>query len=191
MSETINMDGFEVVQERGTTWEPKTRKDADGEQQKLKATDKSWVAGYYIGSDDNVGNNGSTVHKFKLLRQPDGTPLVGDASHFQGDPSETGDIIAIWGTGVLNGRIAEFVAPGQAVRIAWLGRKKPVKNPTGKPYHVWEVAVNRNIPMLDLSGASNSNFDEFEDGGDIVKKPQPAVAANDSFDDDFDDDDLM
>lgn len=190
--EGFSMEDFEVVQEKGTTWEPKQVKDEDGDVKKLKANDKSWVAGYYMGSDNNVGTNNSTIHKFKLLRQPDGKAVIGDERHLKGDPSETGDQISIWGTGVLDGKIAEHVAPGQAVMVKWLGRKKPVKNPSGKPYHIWEVAVNHKITPLELgvSAAAGDAFEDFQDDSDGLMEPKAETKAAAAGFDDFEEEDF-
>ena len=187
------MDGFETVQTMSTTWEPKsTGKKKDNTLKELDQDDaKSWIAGYYLESKEGVGPTGnSTIHTFKIMKFKSGKVMVGDTKHLSGNPAETNEIISIWGTGVLNGRIAEYVTPGQAVKITWKGKKASKR--TGNPYHDWEIAINKSIEPLSISGITTveDDNDEFsDDDTPLEETPNKGIQApaEKEFDEDFDD----
>lgn len=179
-----NHEGFESVKSNGTVWEPKqTGSKKENNLTALQANDKSWVKGYYIKTEEGVGpQNNSTVHSFKMTG-------VGDPNHLQGDPKDSNDIISIWGTGLLNGELAEKVQLGQLCMIVWEGKKQP-KKAGGNAYHSWDVLVNKNVEPMSINSVETEDDEdiagEFEDNSD-----SPIMAAKeDSFDGD-DDDDLL
>ena len=182
-------DGFENVQRGGTTWEPKsTGKKKDGTLKSLPADDKSFIVGYYMGTEDGKGPKGnSTVHYLKLYRRG-GNPMVGDMKHFSNNPAETDDNISIWGTGVLNVRIAENVKLGQCIMVKWLGIT-PSKKAGGESYHNWEVKVNTKIDPMSVSVQQFNNdlSSEFIDDD----APLNGVVASEVAPTDFDDDDAF
>jgi hypothetical protein len=184
----VNLDDFEDVRKGGTLWEPKsTGKKKDQTFKELAPSDDAWVMGFYMGREDGKGpKQNSTVHYLKLGYSKD-KALVGNAKHLSGDPKETSDNISIWGTGVLNGNLAEGVKPGEFIRIKWLGKAVPKKG--GDPYHNWEVSVNKKVtPMaVQFTAADSSPLDEefMEDklvAEDLPSQPQV---------EDFNDDDLL
>lgn len=183
-------DGFEVVVTKSTTWEPKqTGSKKEGNLVKLEANDKSYVVGYYIGTEEikMKDNKTSTVHKLQILRGKDGKCMVGSSKHLSGDPKETNDVVTIWGTGVLDGKIAENVQLGAAVKIIWKGA---TVGKSGNSYHTWDIALNSSIEPLDLNAkyadADTSEFDDDKESP-VAAKTEKVSAA---IDDDFEDDDI-
>lgn len=131
-------DGFESVGKETLTWNPRyTGSKKAGDLKPLAANDKSYITGFYLGTQDNVGQNNSTVHKLKM----DGK---GDESHISGNAE--GPEVSVWGTGVLNDKIAQHVQLGQRIKITWEGLVKSKKS--GNEYHAWDVAVDRNAKPL-------------------------------------------
>jgi len=179
-------DGFENVQKGGTTWEPKsTGKKKDGTLKALPANEKSYIVGWYMGSEEGKGPKGnSTVHYLKLYRRA-GQPVVGDVKHFSDDPANTDDNISIWGTGVLNARLIENVTPGQCIMITWLG-VTPSKKPGGESYHNWEVKVNHKIESMAVTvkNLNNDLSSEFIDDDAPAAEPTVEEVPTADFDDD-------
>lgn len=130
---------FESVKQNGPTWEPKqTGSKKDNNLVALEPTDKSYIDGYYLGSQTGQGpENNSTVHKIKMVG-------VGDKSHIIGDMEENQEV-SIWGTNVLNDNISK-AAPGQLVRIVWEGKKNTKTG--GRSYHTWDVLIDRTAEPL-------------------------------------------
>lgn len=191
--QAVNFDDFEVVNERATLWECKqTGSMKDGNLTKLQPSEKSWVMGYYLGCDTGLGQDKrSTAHKLKVVRNSEGKVIVGDKSHLSGNPSETNDLISLWGSSVLDGKIAENVQPGQMIKITWLGTKAPKKG--GIPYHNWEVAINHKVAPLTTGLSSSEATSSFEDEEESIVAPsntpvaETSPAKSDSFEE-FEDD---
>lgn len=183
-------DGFEEVVTKSTTWEPKqTGKKKDGSLKHLEASDKSYITGYFLETQEVViQDKKSIVHKLQLMKRKDGSYMVGDVNHIIGDPSETKEVVTIWGSKALDGKIADNVQPGQAVRIIWKGKKM---GKTGNSYHDWTIAMNPNIEPLKMDNISSSeDVSEFEDDADPFAPEPQTIAAPASGLDDFDDDEL-
>lgn len=183
-------DGFEEVVTKSTTWEPKqTGKKKDGTFKALEESDNSYVTGYYLETQEvSVQNKKSIAHKIQLMKRKDGSYMVGDVKHLTGDPSETKDVVTIWGSTALDSKIADLVQPGQAVKIIWKG-KKVGKN--GNSYHDWSIAMNPNIePLKIASAASLEDVSEFENDPFAPGLDGPLVSDPVNNLGDFDDDEL-
>lgn len=82
------------------------------------------VEGEYIGREDGVGENDSTLY---ALKQTDGS------------------VVKVWGSTVLDGRMSN-VGIGQQVKIQFLGRKaSPTRK--GKTYKDFAVFVDDGNPL--------------------------------------------
>ena len=173
----FNMDDFEDVNKSATLWEPKqSGSQKEGNLQARTAGDKSYMVGYYMGSEENAGKDGnSTIHYFKMEE-------VGDKGMLIGDPDGTDNLISIWGTGVLNDRIKEGVSEGDFTMIKWLGKKQS-KKAGGRPYHSWKVAVNKKVAPMSVAGPEEDFSDNSAPVQEVVHKNE---AVLDSFDDDDD-----
>lgn len=190
----VNFDDFEVVNERATLWECKqTGSTKEGNLTKLKESEDSWVVGYYLGCDTGLGQEKrSTAHKLKIFRKKDNSLMIGSKKHLSGNPAETNDIISMWGSNVLDGKIAENVQPGQLIKVTWLGTKAPKSG--GKHYHNWEIAVNHKVAPLTSVNTSPAEAD-FADEDNSAVEPAPVAetspansqAFDEGFDKDFDD----
>src|ERR1044072_8354986 len=90
---------FKSTKGSGNVWNPK--KDADGNE-RVKATDKDYLDGYYSGRKDNVGEHSSSVFTFTN--------------------KETGEETDVWGDTVLSSEM-EKIRLGKYVRIQWHGKK--------------------------------------------------------------------
>ena len=117
----MSNDGFESVGKATRTWEPKQTGSTKTQDLKaLEASDKSFIIGYYMGSESGIGKDGnSTAHKLEMTKVGDESMLIGE-----GDSDE----ISLWGTGVLNNKITEALERGQMVqgsliKITWEGKK--------------------------------------------------------------------
>jgi hypothetical protein len=183
-NENVSFDDFEDVRRGGTIWEPKsTGKKKDNTFKELSPGEDSFIAGYYMGSEDGKGpKQNSTVHYLKLWYK-DGKPMVGNLKHLSGDPKETSDNISIWGTGVLNGNVAE-VEPGRLLFIKWLG--KAISKKGGDPYHNWEIKVHPTA-RIEVSVKKDTFVDEFVAEEEAI----PAAANEESPFGEMDDDDLI
>jgi hypothetical protein len=78
------------------------------------------LTGYYIGMKTGIGQNDSNMYDIELTEGP-----------------ATGQVIAIWGSGVLDGKFSEIPA-GCMVRVTYLGIAQP-KSPKGRAYMNFKV----------------------------------------------------
>ena len=157
----MNREGFTPVGGGNTTtWEPKqTGKKKENNLVPLKANDKSWVEGYYLGTEHNQGpDNNSQIHKLRFVK-------AGDDSHLSGDPAESNGDISIWGTGVLNDKFTK-VPVGTLVIVEWKGKQQP-KTPSGREFHNWELLQNP-------SKTINTGAAQFEPSA----QPEPSIAPS-------------
>lgn len=163
----MSEDKWTSLKSSGATWEPKqTGSTKTNNLTPLEPTEKSYIVGYYVGSEENVGpKNNSTVHKLKLETCGSKKSLISE------DSIEKGDEVSIWGTGVLNDMIMKSVSPGQMIKIVWLGKKAP-KSAGGNHYHTWDVLVNSSVEPIAVAGAS-------------VPEPVNQAAGMDDDDDDL------
>lgn len=163
---------FESVKESGVTWNPCfTGKKKDNNLVDLKADAKSHLIGYFKGSKEVETKDGtSTIHKVQL-------ETAGTRKHFSGE-CEKGDVVSVWGTGVLNEQMLS-INPGAFIKIEWKGK---VTGKSGRPYHTWDVGVDRSVEPL--AGATNFSADTVEEG---AAEPAVASGAGSSLDDDNDD----
>ena len=164
---------FESVKESGVTWNPCfTGKKKDGDLKELNADDKSHLIGYFKGSKEIETQDGtSMIHKVQL-------ETAGTRKHFSGE-CEKGDVVSVWGTGVLNEQMAS-INPGAFIKIEWKG--KVIAKKSGRPYHTWDVGVDRSVEPL--AGAASFSADTVDEN-----KAEPAVSsgAAESFEGDDDD----
>lgn len=154
---------FESVKQSGPTWEPKqTGSKKEKNLTPLKANDKSYIDGYYLGSVAGQGpDQNSTVHKLKVTG-------VGDKKHIIGDVDKDNPEISIWGTNVLNDNISK-VTPGQLIRIVWEGKKEPKRG--GNEYHSWDVLIDKEAEPLAIGQAIGNA------SAPAPAEPQSSVAA--------------
>ena len=165
---------FESVKESGVTWNPCfTGKKKDGDLKELKANDKSFLIGYFKGSKEVETQDGtSMIHKIQL-------DDAGSRKHFSGE-CEKGEVVSVWGTGVLNEQMAS-INPGAFIKIEWKG--KVIAKKSGRPYHTWDVGVDRSIEPL--AGATSFSADTVAEG---AAEPAVASGAGDSLESDDNDD---
>lgn len=78
--------------------------------------------GLYIGKEENVGENHSTVYSFEVK----------------------GDTISVWGSTLLDIRLKN-IKQGEEVKIVYLG-EEPSEKRKGKTYHNFEV-YHREVPF--------------------------------------------
>lgn len=163
--------GFEAVSEGGANWNPKSTGSKKGKDfKKLEATDKSYFVGWYLGTKSGVGENNSNVHSFRMKD-------VGDKAHITGDMPEDKKV-SMWGSGVLDGQIADNIAPGQCVAIVWEGIKTSEKSQNN--YHAWKVMVNNTIEPINVNAAP------IEGLGNATTEPtKEAVATEEEAEDDM------
>jgi hypothetical protein len=86
----------------GKTWNPGFD---DQENPRINADANDFIEAYFVGTKENVGRHGSTVHMFE---------------------TKSGEKISIWGTKVLNDQIEDVVRKhgvGVYCRVLWMGRK--------------------------------------------------------------------
>jgi hypothetical protein len=86
----------------GRTWNPGFD---DQENPRINADGNDFIEAYYVGTKENVGRHGSTVHMFE---------------------TKAGEKISIWGTKVLNDQIEDVTRKhgvGVYCRVVWMGRK--------------------------------------------------------------------
>jgi len=138
---------FESVKQNGPIWEPKQKGNKkDNNLVALEPGKKSFIIGYYLGSQHNVGpKNNSTIHKIKMTE-------VGDKSHLIGE--ESSDEVSIWGTNVLDDNISK-AAPGQLIKIVWEGKKAPLKG--GNEYHSWDVLISKSAEPMKVSNTAQAS----------------------------------
>jgi len=164
---------FESVKQNGPTWQPThTGSKKEKNLKALVANEKSYIIGYYLGSQHNQGpDNNSTIHKLKMTK-------VGDKSLLNGEVDESGEV-SIWGTNVLNDNISK-AAPGQLIKIVWEGKKEPKKG--GNEYHSWDVLISKSTePMKVAATAQSSNV-----AAAAVTESAPASAPSVEKEDDDD-----
>ena len=166
----------------GAIWEPKQKGKGDTKKD-LQPGDDSYFIGWYLTTKDDVGDNNSKIHYFKMMQ-------VGNEEHIIGEIPDTGKV-GIWGTGVLDSRIVEeSIQVGQCVAIEWKGKQKP-KSGSGKPYHVWDLMVPKDTskyPPLSMNEIPSMPEGPKEESN--PQEPQKSVPAPASsmLDDDGDDD---
>lgn len=193
MSASDEFEGFESVSKQNPMWEPKSKgsKKTDNFERRT-ASDKSWIMGYYIGRKDNQGpRNNSTVHTVRVLKGKSGAWAVGDMDMVNGTLSEGNCDVDFWGTGVLDGEIAENVAVGTAIKVTWKGKVQSKKDPE-KFYNAWDLAVNKGMVINPFEGQSSNDEEltsEFEEDNnpfsDKVQEEAPKAPMN-SIDEDDD-----
>jgi len=170
-------DNFESVKKSGPTWECKqTGKKSDNSLVALTPSkEKSWIIGYYLGSEVISTNNGeSTVHKLKMVK-------VGDKSHIIGEEEDSNEV-SIWGTGVLNDNLKK-IAPGQYIKIVWEGKAQPKKG--SNPYHTWDVLLDKSVEPLALGSSNVGNTTASPTQAVESSSPQSAPAVAVEEDDDL------
>lgn len=148
MSGKTGLAGFESVKGAGAIWEAKqTGSKKAGNLQPLQPGDDSYIIGWYLGSKHGIGKNNSTIHGLKLKE-------VGNEAHIVGEMND--DKVNIWGSGVLDGLIAENnIAIGQCIAIQWKGLKKTKDG--ANEYHDWDVLINNSVEPLGMEGATVKN----------------------------------
>lgn len=168
----------------GAIWEPKQVGKGD-DAKPLTAGDDSCMIGWYLGTKEDVGDNNSKIHNFKLKQ-------VGNEDHIIGELPETRKI-SVWGTGVLDSKIVdEGIQVGQCIAIQWKGKQKPKNG--GKPYHVWDLFAPIDpekyppLSMAEIGSIPEPTTSASEDP--VVPKEEKMVPASNVLNDDGDDDDL-
>jgi len=161
---------FESIKKAGPTWQPThTGSEKNEDLKKLEPTDKSYLIGYYLGPSVIQTKNGeSTTHLIKMDK-------VGDKSHINGEIGEEKEI-TVWGTTVLNDLFSK-VKPGAFTRVLWKGKQKPKSG--GKPYHIWDVAVDSTVePLISPASSSQSFTADNTSTEPSVSPSNEPVAAN-------------
>jgi len=109
------------------TWnpskDPATGADISHEQSQRMGL--SQIAGWVYAKNEDVGKNNSKTYYLK---------------------TESGAEVSVWGTSVLDSQMDD-VQIGTWVRIVWLGKKAPKKDPRGPHYHDFEVFEDTDKPM--------------------------------------------
>lgn len=139
---------FESVKKNGPVWQPtQTGSKKDSNLVALKADDKSFIEGFYLGCETGQGpDNNSTIHKLKGTK-------VGNPTHVVGEKGDNGEV-SIWGTTVLNDNLSK-IPVGSMVRVVWEGKKQPKKG--GNEYHSWDVLLDSTVEPYSGPGVvSNS-----------------------------------
>jgi hypothetical protein len=164
MSESnSDLDGFEEAAP-STMWNPRSSgSKASGDFKELVSGTKSWIAGYYLGNKDNQGKHGSTVHTIRLRKDQNGNYMIGDAAHLSKSPEGDTVDVNIWGSGMLNGEIAENVTAGTMILIMWEGLKPKKKDPSAT-YHSWKLKIKKTDTIDLMAGVSDDELDaEFNE----------------------------
>ncbi len=165
-------DEFTSVKQLIKCWEPKqTGNKKDGNLTPLKATDNSYLIGYYLESRENIGKEkNSTMHILQLESCGSKNALPEDI--------KKEDKVGVWGTGVLNDMITNNVSPGQFIKITWLGKQTP-KNQGGNEYHGWDVGVSEKREPINLGGSIEIP------AKNVSTESKPEVAGNQDDSDDL------
>jgi hypothetical protein len=169
-------DGFESVGDSNPMWNPRqTGSSKTNDYVELKADDKSWATGYYLGCKTGIGENNATVHTIKMSG-------VGNKAHINGTVDPSTLKVDLWGSNVLDGKIAENIMPGMMIRIVWQGLQAP-KKAGGKNYHGWDLQVNNTVePMVVAASTMPTQAPNTNPVGNT--DPAPAAAATDAAEDD-------
>lgn len=164
----MSNDGFESVGDSNAMWNPRqTGSGKGGDLVELKVTPESWITGYYLGCKTGIGINNATVHHLQLQK-------VGNVAHLEA-PLNEGDKVDLWGSTVMDGKIADNVMPGQLIRIKWEGEQTP-KKAGGKKYHGWDVAVNRTVEPISTLGVATAPTKAPDTQPMGTNDPVPAAA---------------
>jgi hypothetical protein len=168
-------DGFvEVKKNQGAIYEPCTRKDDTGETVNKKATDKSWLVGYYLGMREVQTQSGtSNMHDFQFK-------ACGDSGDLSQEVEE-GAEVSMWGRTTLDDLLNKNVPIGTLCRVLWEGKVEN-KSKTRK-FHSFKVAVKESDTLSNISQQTSPKPIVEEK----VESPKPVNAAA-SLDDDDDDD---
>ena len=117
------------------TWNCKyTGSTKGGDLQKLEATDKSWIIGWYVGTrDGDINGDPVKIHTVRVVE-------CGDPTHLSApiDDPVAGTDFEFVGDFVINDRLATKIQPGQSCKIQWMGKTNPKKE-GGRPYHLWKL----------------------------------------------------
>lgn len=140
-------DGFESVGDSNPMWNPRqTGSKKTNDFVELQANDKSWITGYYHGCKTGIGSNNATVHTIQVEK-------VGDRGNINGEVDKATKKVDFWGSGVLDGKIADNITPGQMIRIVWKGLQQP-KKAGGNTYHGWDLQINHNVEPIVVAGGA-------------------------------------
>lgn len=154
----------------------------------LEASEESWMIGYYISTREvEIKNKKYLKHKFKVTH----VGRLEDLNGVEGVDAESGTILEVLGTGVLNNKIEESVQPGVYVEIKYLGRKK--KKDSEETYHNWDVGIASGVEPIKVQngvivGDANSSNKEVAAApaaaaateGAPAQEAPPAQAATES-----------
>jgi len=180
MSESnSDLDGFEDAAP-STMWNPRsTGSKEGGDFTPLSAGPKSWIAGYYMGMVENQGKHNSTVHTVRLRKDSNGNYMIGDTAHLSKAPEGDTVDVNIWGSGMLNGEIAENVTAGTMILIMWEGLKPKKKDPSST-YHSWKLKIKKTDVIDIMAAVSDADLDEEfnESSNAVAEHAAEATAAN-------------
>lgn len=141
----------------------------------LKATDKSYIVGYYQGSrlvkNEKNPNQPHVLHKILATE-------IGDKAHSPELTNKEGEIREFFGTTVINKKLAEKTHTGQLVKIQWMGKVEPKEG--SEPYHDWKLFVDETASPKLAGAVSNKSNDSS------VESKKEEVATTSSTDDDDD-----
>lgn len=109
-------------------WSP--AKDEEGKDR--KCTDNSYLEGYYMGTEYEMGERkNSQLHAFEV-------------HELEGNKNEIPVLMKLWGTTVLDDLISKL-QKGDYIRVKWEGLTQPKKS-GAKPYHDWDVLTDGVTP---------------------------------------------
>ena len=169
-----NDDGFESVGDSNALWNPRqTGSKKGGDYKELVADDKSWAMGYYLGCKTGIGANNATIHTIKMTG-------VGSKAHISGDVDPVACKVDLWGSGVLDDKIANNIVPGQMIRIVWQGLQQP-KKAGGNTYHGWDLQVSNKVEPIAVAGnvpTTPPSTNPMSEGAEA-----PVASASDADDD--------
>lgn len=145
---------FESVK-TGTIWNPMQ----DSDKKPLQPTDKSYLIGYYMGSEQKSAKNGDpyTLHS---VRSKD----VGGV--------ETVEKVSFFGTKILNDAL-EVMEPGSLIKVVWLGKVQPEKE-GAREYHDWDILVDRTVEPMGVDTTPASETEESLDKPVAAQKNNPS-----------------
>jgi hypothetical protein len=168
MSESnSDLEGFEEAAP-STMWNPRASgSQAGGDFKELASGPKSWIAGYYLGNKENQGKHGSTVHTVRLRKGQDGNYMVGDTAHLTKSPEGNTVDVNFWGSGMIDGEIAENVTAGTMILVMWEGLKD--KKKSSGQYHSWKLKIKKTDTIDLMAGVSDDELDaEFNESANPV-----------------------
>lgn len=169
------MSGFRDTDEFEKAWNCRsTGSKKEKTFKELKATEKSFIIGYYQGSrqvkNDKNPNQPHILHKIIATE-------IGDKSHSPALENKEGEIREFFGTTVINKKLAEKCQAGQLVKIQWMGKVQPKEG--SEPYHDWKL-------FIDESAAPRLAGHSFATQSESVKTEETApVTSSDDDDDDL------